>query len=152
MCVCNRVDRAARQCILTPIFRHKITLTAILDYVKCVFWMASKYGSWLGSTHVSSVRGMLRGGAVCTRAVGAGGAIAPSPQILADQLSLCQLGVQIMPTTLILAPPPPDFRTFLRPCILCKLTTNLFQGSHETQHEAINKPLKSRFVIFFSLL
>ena len=47
-------------------------------------------------------------GAVCTRAVGAGGAIAP-PQILADQLSLCQLGVQIMPTTLILASPPSGF-------------------------------------------
>ena len=67
-------------------------------------------------------------------------------------LRVAQLGVQIMPTTLILdipAPPPPDFWTFLRLSVLCKLTTNLFQGSHETQHEAINKPLKSRFVIFF---
>ena len=78
-------------------------------------------------------------------------------------LRVAQLGVQIMPTTLILEtprppppppttlppPPPPDFWTFLRLSVLCKLTTNLFQGSHETQHEAINKPLKSRFVIFF---
>ena len=36
------------------------------------------------------------------------------PQILADQLTLSQPGRQIMPTSLLLA--PPDFQTFRRPC------------------------------------
>ena len=45
------------------------------------------------------------------RAVGAGGSGGampppPSPQILVDQLNIFQLGGQIMPTTLLLAPPP----------------------------------------------
>ena len=45
---------------------------------------------------------------------GAAGAGVPwNPQILADQLTLSQpRGADIMPTTLILA--PPDFQTFLR--------------------------------------
>ena len=39
------------------------------------------------------------------RAVGAGGAIVPPPQILADQLILSQPGgTHIMPTTLLIAP------------------------------------------------
>ena len=38
----------------------------------------------------------------------------PPPQILADQLNLSQPGGHIMPTTLLRAPPPPDFETFLR--------------------------------------
>ena len=38
----------------------------------------------------------------------------PSPQILVDQLTLFLAGWQIMPT-LLLAPPPPDCLTFLRP-------------------------------------
>ena len=47
---------------------------------------------------------------------------AMAPHILADQLSLSQPGGQTMPTTLLFA--PPDFKTFLRPCLgvmLCLL-------------------------------
>ena len=42
------------------------------------------------------------------------GGRAYAPQILADQLALSQLWGQIMPTTLLLA--PPDFQTFRHPC------------------------------------
>jgi hypothetical protein len=38
-----------------------------------------------------------------------------SSPLLADQLTLPQPGRQIMPTTLL--PAPPDFQTFLRPCM-----------------------------------
>ena len=44
---------------------------------------------------------------------GAGGALAP--QFLTKQLTLSQPGGQIMPTTVIQAPPP-DFQTLRRPC------------------------------------
>ena len=47
------------------------------------------------------------------------GARGKAPNILTDQLTLSQPEVwsQIMPTTFLLAPPPPlDFQTFLRPC------------------------------------
>ena len=46
---------------------------------------------------------------------GAGGAIAP--QFLAKQLTLTQPGGQIMSTTILQAPLPPDFLTLRRPCI-----------------------------------
>ena len=44
---------------------------------------------------------------------GAGGAKAP-PQFFAKQLTLSQPGEQIMPTTVLLA--PPNFQTLRRPC------------------------------------
>ena len=46
---------------------------------------------------------------------GARGAM-PPPQFLADKLTLWSTRGQIMPTQL-LSVPPPDFHTFLRPCV-----------------------------------
>ena len=40
------------------------------------------------------------------------------PQCLAEQLTLSQPGGQIMPTTVLQA--PPDFQTLRRPCVLSK--------------------------------
>ena len=53
--------------------------------------------------------------AVSSRDGGTGGA--GGHQILADQFTLSQPGGQIMPTTLLLAPFPPDFQTFRHPCV-----------------------------------
>ena len=47
---------------------------------------------------------------------GGWGGFRPPPQFLAKQLTLSQPGGQIMPTTVIQA--PPDFQTLRRPCIL----------------------------------
>ena len=49
----------------------------------------------------------------------------PSPKILADQLTQSEPGGHIMLITSLLAPHPPDFQTFLRPC-----NARLFSGNH----------------------
>ena len=51
----------------------------------------------------------------------AGGLGVLEPQSLAKQLTLSQPGGQIMPTTVLQAPPP-DFQTLRRPCELNKKT------------------------------
>ena len=70
---------------------------------------------------------------------GAGGAVAP--QFLAEQLTLSQPGGQIMPTTVLQA--PPDFQTLRRPCIcIWKIKANkieLVDNMIDKKHDPISQ-------------
>jgi hypothetical protein len=59
----------------------------------------------------------------------------PPPQFLAEQLTLSQPGGQIMPTTVLQAPPT-DFQTLRRPCIFIistKLSCEKYNGILENR-------------------
>ena len=54
------------------------------------------------------------------------------PLFWAKQLNLSQPGGQIMPTTVLRA--PPDFQTLRRPCNVSKIRTLLMAHTQETQN------------------